>query len=274
MPVFEVGKGSREAMKRLMWTGLVGVCALGLVHLGMAEVRLPGDSPYHVIVEHNPFRLRLPPTNVVVVPQPSAPSAQINVNLSGITELGGKRRAWMVIPAGGPRTDTTSFSMAVGDPEFEGVVVERIDLQKGEVQIRMNGVPSTLDFENDGIAYAGPPAAKPATTPDRAGRVPGQPRTAVPVPNPGSRTVGPAESRSASMNLPGRGSSAIAGNTAQVIPSRAIRTAQQDMLEPVDPALQAIQMQVQEMHARQRDKPFPPTPPIPGMNVNPGDTGQ
>jgi hypothetical protein len=128
-------------MKRLLVIG----SWLAAVAGALAEVRLPADSPFQVILDRNPFGLRDAPTNAVTV-QTSAPPAQVNVNLSGITYTGGKKQAWMVIPAGGTRTNTTCFSLGEGDPEREGVLVEQIDVRRGIVHIRKNGVPATLDL--------------------------------------------------------------------------------------------------------------------------------
>ncbi|MCL4180832.1 MAG: hypothetical protein KJ072_24180 [Verrucomicrobia bacterium] len=251
-------------MKRRCWMGVLAA-GLGLAVGSQAEVRLPADSPFQVILVRNPFGLRPPPTNVVVVPT-SAPPVQVNVNLSGITYVGGKKRAWMVIPAGGTRTNTTTFSMGEGDPEFEGVRVERIDVDQGTVQILKNGTPTTLDFQNNGLAYSGPVtvnvpgAARPGRIP-----APGQPRTAVPVPNPGAvRTAAPGVNPSAAVNVPG-GATGLANNP-QVIPARAIRTAPQEAPEPVDPAMQIIRMKAEEMRARSEGVVYPPLPPVPGLD--------
>jgi hypothetical protein len=242
-----------------MWRAGAFVAWLGVTLCSQAEVRLPADSPFQVILDRNPFGLRPPPTNVVVV-QTSAPPVQVNVNLSGITYVGGKKRAWMVIPAGGTRTNTTSFSMGEGDPEFEGVRVERIDIEQGTVQILKNGTPSTLDFENHGLAYSGPVAVK--TAGGRPGGAPGQPRTAGPLPRPGTvRTVAPRASPSASVNMPG-GATGLANNSPQVIPARSIRTVPQP---PVDPAMQVIRMKAEELRARAAGIQYPPLPPVPGM---------
>ena len=251
------------AMKRIARVGVLLAWA-GLATWVAAEVRLPADSPFQVILDRNPFGLRPPPTNVVAL-QTSAPPAQVNVNLSGITFARGVKRAWMVIPAGGTRTNTTCFSMGEGDPEFEGVLVEQIDVERRVVQIRKNGVPTTLDFQNHGLTYSGPVAA---AVPGRArpGQlpVPGQPRTRVPVPNPAVRPVIPGRGSSTSVNLPG-GVTGLADNSPQVIPARAIRTTQQEPVQ-VDPVVQAIQMQAEQLRAREKGIPFPPLPPIPGMN--------
>lgn len=258
------------AMKRIARVSALLVW-VGLVTWASAEVRLPADSPFQVILDRNPFGLRPPPTNVVAL-QTSAPPAQVNVNLSGITFARGVKRAWMVIPAGGPRTNTTCFSMGEGDPEFEGVRVEQIDVERGVVQIVKNGIPTTLDFQNHGLTYSGPVAAavpgrgRPGQLP-----VPGQRRAGVPVPDPGVRPVLPGRGSSTSVNLPGGGVTGLADNSPQVIPARAIRTTQQQPAEPVDPVVQAIQMQAQQLRARQQGMPFPPLPPIPGMNPTPSE---
>ena len=89
--MFNRGMSYGLPMKRWCWMGVLAA-GLGLVAGGQAEVRLPADSPFQVILDRNPFGLRPPPTNVVVVVQTSAPPVQVNVNLSGITYVGGKKR--------------------------------------------------------------------------------------------------------------------------------------------------------------------------------------
>ncbi len=262
--VLEISMNYYAAMQRLTRVAAVLVWA-GLSGWALAEVRLPEDSPFQVILDRNPFGLHPPPTNVVAV-QTSAPPAQVNVNLSGITSAGGVRRAWMVIPAGGTRTNTTCFSMGEGDPEIEGVQVVRIDLQQGMVEIRKNGVPATLDFENQGMSYTGPIAA---VAPPQGRRMPGRAGMTVPVPNPGVRVI-TGNGRSASANIPGAGSTGLANNNTQVIPPRAIRTTQQQATPPMDPAQQILQMKLQELRARQQGVPFPPMPPIPGSQIMDG----
>lgn len=257
------------AMRELMRTGSL-IAGLLLAASVLAEVRLPADSPFQVILDRNPFGLRPVPTNVVVVAQTSAPPAQVNVNLSGITDVGGKQKAWMVIPAGGTRTNTASFSMSVGDPEFEGIQVEHIDVQRGVVQIRKHGVPTTLDFQNHGLAYTGPVAVTPPAGAGRPGRVPvpGQPRPGVQVPTPGTRTLPGVNPGTATGGIP------EPSVNPQVIPARAIRTTQEPNPQPVDPAAQALQMKLQELRARQANIPFPPMPPVPGLNDLSGGGGE
>ena len=262
--MLESGMNYGAAMKQLLRSGVMLMGAV-LAWSVAAEVRLPEDSPFQVILDRNPFGLRPPLTNVVVVTPTSAPPAQVTVNLSGITDIGGKKKAWMVIPAGGTRTNTTSLSMAVGDPEVEGVKVEHIDIRQGVVQIRQHGIPTTLDFQTHGLAYSGPVAVK-APVAGRPGRVPvpRQARPGVPTPNPAVRTAVTGGNPSALLNVPGGGASALSGGNRQVIPARAIRT-QPENTAPVDPAVQAIQMKVQQLRAQQEGIPFPPLPPIPGL---------
>jgi hypothetical protein len=253
------------AMKQLMGAGIL-LLGLWWVCPSRADVRLPADSPFQVILDRNPFGLRPPPPpNVVQIAPTSPPPAQVNVNLSGITEVGGKKRAWMVIPAGGTRTNTATFSMAVGDPEFEGVKVEHIDMQRGVVQIRKLGEPATLDFENHGLAYSGPVAVNVPGVGGRPGRVPvpGRPRPGVPTPTAAVRTAIPGSVPSAVNQI---GANVPGSNNPQVIPARAIRTSPEvNVDEPVDRAAQALQMKLQEIRARQAGIPFPPMPPVPGM---------
>jgi hypothetical protein len=69
----------------------------------------------------------------------------------------------------------------------------------------------------------------------------------------------PAARPSAALNAQGGASNS--SETPQVIPARAIRTAQQP--QAVDPDVQLIQLKAQEIQARNEGLQFPPLPPVP-----------
>jgi hypothetical protein len=49
------------------------------------------------------------------------------------------------------------------------------------------------------------------------------------------------------------------------IPARNVRTSQPIETQPIDPAIQAIQMRANELRARSQGIEYPPMPPIPGL---------
>jgi hypothetical protein len=243
-----------------IWVPLLGIILI--VGGAQADVTSVGASSYQTIVDRNAFGLKPVPAPQPEVVATTPPPVQVNIQLSGISSLGGNKRAWLVIPPGPNRTNTAYLSMKEGDPEREGIVVQSIDAERGMVQILNAGTPATLDFQNHGLAYSGPVSVN----------VPGQPRPNRPGVRAG-RTAGP-------VVTPGRPTTAITGrptgaqtagaggaarSAVRTIPSRNVRTSPQLQMPQVDPAVQAIQMRANELRARSQGIVYPPTPPIPGL---------
>jgi hypothetical protein len=236
---------------------------LGIVTmiLGGAHANVTGvsESQYRSFVDRNPFGLKPPPLPPPVTEEPTPPPVKVNIQLSGISSLGGTKRAWLVIPPGPGRTNTTYLSFREGDPEREGIRVQNIDPERGLVQILNAGIPATLDFENHGLAYSAPVAVNipGQAQPARPGARPGRP-----VANPARPTVVAPGGQAATRT---QGVSGTATPTVRTIPARSVRTAPQAAVPDIDPAIQAIQMRANEMRARSINVPYPPMPPIPGM---------
>jgi hypothetical protein len=243
------------------WLPLLGlVIVLGGAQAEPASLRAPA---YQSFVDRNPFALKPPPAPPPVTVATTPPPAQVNIQLSGISSLGGNKRAWLVIPAGPGRTNTAYLSMREGDPERDGILVQSIDAERGIVRILNAGTPATLDFQNHGLAYSGPVAVN----------IPGQAQPARPgarVVRPGTPVANPA--RPTTVVTPGRQAGAQAvgagGTTAaaqRTIPARTVRTPTQQAVPQIDPAIQAIQMRANELRARSQGIEYPPMPPIPGL---------
>jgi hypothetical protein len=247
--------GSGMKGKWQCWMPFCGV----VLWLGVAQADV--TSPYQTFVERNPFGLQPvpapPPAPVITSPPP----AKVNIQLSGISALGGTKRAWLVIPPGQGRTNTTYLSFSEGDPEREGIRVQSIDPERGIVQILNAGAPATLDFENHGLAYSGPVAVA-----NVAGRTqPGRPGARVAPP--GTPVANPARPTIVTPGQTGARPGATGGSVTptRTIPARNVRTSGQQNVPEVDPAVQAIRMRADELRMRSEGVEYPPMPPIPGM---------
>lgn len=243
-----------------VWVPLLGMILM--IGSAQADVTSVGASSYQTIVDRNAFGLKPVPAPQPAVVATTPPPVQVNIQLSGISSLGGTKQAWLVIPPGPNRTNTAYLSMREGDPEREGILVQSIDAERGMVQILNAGTPATLDFQNHGLAYSGPVSVSVAGQPQlnrpgvRSGRTggpvvtPARPTTAIP-----GRPTG----------APTAGGVGTAGSAIRTIPSRNVRTSPQEQMPQVDPAVQAIQMRANELRARSQGIEYPPTPPIPGL---------
>jgi hypothetical protein len=258
--VLERGMDYGFRMKRRWrtWMPLLGM--VWVLGGAQADVTSLGAPSYQTFVDRNPFGLKPVPTPAPVTVATSPPPVQVNIQLSGISSLGGNKRAWLVIPPGPGRTNTAYLSMSEGDPERDGIRIQSIDPERGVVQILNAGSPATLDFQTHGLAYR-PPAAV---------NLPGQPQQARAA-RPGAPVVNP--SRPTARITPG-GQTTVApgmvgGDTAtqalRTIPSRNVRTSPPAPMPQVDPAIQAIQMRANELRARSQGVNYPPMPPIPGL---------
>jgi len=255
------------------------------------DVATVKGSKYGIILERNPFGLRPLPTNTVVTPTPTnPPPVQVDVQLSGITADPLGTKAWLVIPPPKTSKDKEVKYVSMREGESDGdVEVVKIDPDRRTVTIVNAGSTVTLDFENNAPATV---AARPAAKPGRAvpGRRPGtataRPSARVlgqPTTTSRSRGVRPnsvarpprSSMRSSSLSRPNTSAPRIVGGggrpsaSLQTIPPRNIRTASPPQAN-VDPATQWLQMKAAEETARRQGIVYPPTPPIPGMPLDPG----
>lgn len=153
-------------MKRSDWTRVGSISALLVVFFacakGWADTK---ENPYEAIVERNPFGLKPPPPppdpSTNAPPAVAAPLA--TVELTGITDILGNRRALLeIVP--GPGKQMIKPILAEGE-RVESVEVVAINMEKNEVTVKNGTVVSNLTFK---VVKATATAAAPAGTPPPA----------------------------------------------------------------------------------------------------------
>ncbi len=245
------------------WVGKPRVLVLGAVlaavvaHADVTEIK---DNPYKVILDRNPFGLKGPPEAPT---QPTNQAVKVDVKFTGITSDHTSKRAWFVIPPGPGRQQPKVLSLSEGDSDGDLKVLE-INVQETTVKVLNAGNSAVLNFKDHGLNA--PPA--PIIQPPMPGALP-----APGVPLPGVRTGASPYVPAPSVTPQGIPQASIAAPTVtppplRTIPARNLRTAPVEA-QAVDPAVQYLNMKVNEEKARSRGIPHPPTPPPP----YPGGTG-
>lgn len=127
------------------------------------------ENPYTAIVERNIFGLKDPPPPPPVT-QEKEKLPPPNINLTGITTLGGSKRAMLKIPAtpakpGHPAKAEQFFMLSEGERDGELEIIQ-IDAMANTVKVKFADIPSTLDFTNNGVKVAmGPGPGAPGGIP-------------------------------------------------------------------------------------------------------------
>jgi hypothetical protein len=107
-------------------------------------------TPYQSIVDRNVFGLKPPP------PPPEAPppaKPPVSITLTGITSLGGTKRAFMSLtapPKPGAPAVPQSYMLAEGQRDGDIEVVS-IDEKGGVVQLKQSDSPVTISFKDNGV---------------------------------------------------------------------------------------------------------------------------
>ena len=140
------------------------MCVLGSVALiqGLSFAAVE-DNPYHSIVDRNVFDLK-PPPPPPPVEQPKPVTPPSTVRLTGITTILGPKLALFMVksqeppaagkPAGPPKEKSVMLKEGAREGDLE--VVE-INVKENTVKIKIDGVESTVTFEKNPLAGAGPP---------------------------------------------------------------------------------------------------------------------
>jgi hypothetical protein len=229
-----------------------------------------------------------------------------------ITSLAGKRAGFVLQEPGKPQVNSDLLREGEKDSSITNLEVLKIDERAMSVKVMYGSKELTLDFKSNGIAPpVGPALAPPG--PMLAGRPGGPPGApAVPGPGQPTQPVagagfqaGPtqlgsytadggsglrpiptrptrlgSDGRMAYGSSTGYGSGPVGGSGRygynQPIPAQTQPYNQpvQAQTQPnVPPEQQALLMKLQEQQATRQGIPFPPTPPVPGLDYQPGTQG-
>ena len=250
---------------------VLATAAVGALLAGGNSVFAVGDNPYKDIVVRNAFGLQPPPP-----PQTNAPPAPeiptSNIFLTGVAKIGGIKKAFITLNTPGEKE---SKYLSIGENERDsGIEVTAIDTKSGRVKIKKGGVPTEISFEQNGAKAN--VAAAPAGAPKPG--VPGVP--GAPVPTAVGTTVVTPQGTTSSLPVAPNNSAVApqrptttsplpttdpAGAT-RVIPTRQIRTpgtpnsSSSTPAPNINPAAQAVQIEVNRATQPSNYPPLPPTP--------------
>ncbi len=158
------------------WIRRAAVMFAALGPLG-AWWALPADNPYIGITNRNAFGIRPPPEPEpppVVVAPPAAPP---NIFLTGVSDTGGRKKAYLAINRPGAKTQEYE-TIAEGE-ELEDLKVLEIDARGGQVKALVAGREVSLNFADNGLKSVG---GTPVPGAPGAGGRPGVPNPVAPVP--------------------------------------------------------------------------------------------
>ena len=177
--------------------GLLSGLALASSAVGLlAEVK---DNPYQAIVTRNAFALK-PPLPPAETTKPEPPPSPVDVVLTGISTLGGTKKALLQITDKSPsKAGKTEYPPPLVEGDIQGrVEVVSIDAGENKVVIKIDGNEKTLGFQDKEAAKpaaAPPPGAQPGMPgmpgmPPRQPTMPGYPMTIPPQPGLPAPAVG------------------------------------------------------------------------------------
>ena len=158
-------------MRNQNWIKFVGCAVLGLSASGLsADTK---GNPYQVIVERNAFALK--PPQAQIKPEEVTPPSAVEVQLTGISTLGGKTKVLLQITDKSKKVDFPP-PLEAGDVQGRVEVVS-IDAEKGSVVVKIDEREKTLTFDSP------KPSAPPPGGPGAAGTPrPGAPMPGMPMP--------------------------------------------------------------------------------------------
>lgn len=242
---------------------------LAIVGLSCSVQAITADNRYDTIVDRNIFRLNPPP------PPPSTatndPVLERKVDLSGISNVGGHKKAWFVVaPKAGSKDLPLYLNLSEGERQ-DFLEVVSIAEEEGEVKILNSGNSMVLSLKVNilkpqPVAPLSPiPAAPPVVN------------TGIPTPTPQPAAASYATPSYGNASSGGRGSVTVSGGTPTVtaasgqtaesglrtIPMRTLRLAPQPAAvpeKPVDPLTQRVLMEIDNKDLQRRGIPAPPLP--------------
>ena len=139
------------------------------------------ENPYHTIVDRNPFGLNPP----VVVSTNIPPDPPRNVKFNGITNAGGKKKAFFTIPGKEPKDPLQYVTLSEGE-KTDILELSKISEDEAEVEVINSGIKMVLNFKNNGN--------KGAILAPQPGMPPGAPIPMAPpqpIPNPAAAIFNP-----------------------------------------------------------------------------------
>jgi hypothetical protein len=255
--------------------------ALVFAGLSYSSQALTAENRYDTIVDRNVFRLN--PMPVVTAPTNTDPVLDRKVDLSGISNVGGHKKAWFVVaPKAGSKDLPLYLNLSEGQRQ-DFLEVVSITESEGEVKVLNAGNSMVLSLKNNSLK-AQPVAPMPPTP----GVAPVA-HAATPSATPQPTTASYGSSRSAYGNSSSyangnssygnRGAVTVSGGSPvttagsgqpvesgglRSIPTRTLRLAPAPSQQPaVDPLTQRVMMEVQQEQAKQSGQQLPPLPPLP-----------
>jgi hypothetical protein len=252
---------------------VIAVVSVGMVLTGALSAQAVSENPYKDIVVRNAFALLPPPPPVTNAPPPveEAPS---NIAITGITSIGGRKEVYLTLTTPGEKEPKY---IRLSENEREGAIeVTKINLKAGAVNIKSRGIASTITFEKNGAKsnVAAAPAAKPgvAGIPGAPGvpPVPGVPAAPTStVANPSATTIVPGSTgggqpRPTNTTLPTTteqpGTRTIPTRPLRITPNGGGTSSTTPAAPNINPAVQAVQIEVNRNTQPANFPPLPPTP--------------
>lgn len=251
-------------MNRIEKTLLV----FSFVGLSYSVQALTAENRYETIIDRNIFRLNPPP--ITTGPTNIDPVLERKVDLSGISNIGGRKKAWFVVsPKVGSKDLPLYLNLSEGErQDFLEVVSITEDL--GEVKVVNAGNSMVLSLKTN-ILKAQPvaPTPPPVATPVANAGIP----SPTPQPSTASYADGSASYGNRAVTVSGGtptvatvGGQAVETSGLRTIPTRTLRlapVANQQPSAPIDPLTQRVMMEVQQQQAKQSGAVIPPIPPLP-----------
>jgi len=231
-------------------------------------------NPYADIVTRNAFSLK-PPEPPKELPPPVEEKAPSNIIMTGVTSIGGKKQVYLKLTTPGEKEPEY---LRLGENERQGAIeVVEIIPKTGRVRIKNRGVPSLISFETHGaMAAAAPAAAMPGrpgmpALPSVPGVAPVSANNAVSARPITTSSTLPVSPNNTAIRPTGGSSVSPSGNgqtPTRSIPSRPLRVSpdgggagyQAPPAPVVNPAVQAVQIEVNRVAQPSDFPPLPPTP--------------
>jgi len=224
------------------------------------------ENRYETIIDRNIFRLN--PMPVVVAPTNADPVLEHKIKFSGISNVGGHKKAWFVVE---PKTGSKDLPLYLNLSEGERQdFLEVISIMDDESKVKVNnaGNPMVLSLKDDSLKPQ-PVSAMPSAPPVAHVATP----AALPPPANSSYGNNSYGNRGGPVTVSGGpsigsqpGSAQTAGSTGlRSIPTRTLRLAPvaNNETAPVNPLEQRVRMELQQEQARQSGQTLPPLPPLP-----------